>query len=131
MCRSAWPPHTPASNNRTPGTVCGAVLEKSPTSVVISTPTGVHHRFALDSLQSLEFYRGRTRSAGAKTGALWGVGIVGALIGAAVGGDEWNAVRLNAAIEHQGSGESYASRSTWNSSANRRTNIGVRIPVSF
>jgi hypothetical protein len=57
----------------------GVVLGKSSDSVVVSTPAGVHHRFAVDSLRSLEFFRGHTRPAGAKTGALWGLGIGTAL----------------------------------------------------
>jgi hypothetical protein len=146
----------------------GVVIEKSTDSVVVSTPTGVHHRFAVDSLQSFEFFRGHTRSAGAKTGALWGLGIgtalsvvsfgfagdansvsstraevalivwavsgygiLGALIGTAVGGDEWNAVRLKPTVEYHGSADASTPQNGWHSTASARAKVGLRIPVAF
>ncbi len=138
----------------------GVVLSKTPDTVVIATTAGVQHHVALSSLESMELFRGHSRSAGAKTGALWGIaiggilyapiaalaaesstsvgtaaagliwtstayGMLGALIGTAVGADQWDAARIAPVIDVRKTGSSAGE------SSGAIARFGMRVPVTF
>jgi hypothetical protein len=53
----------------------GTVIARTGDSLLVANSGGGQYRITASSLTSLELYRGRSASKGAKRGALWGAGI--------------------------------------------------------
>jgi hypothetical protein len=114
------------------GRVEGTVISRMGDSVVLATAQMTQIRLALGSVTSLDLYRGRSKAAGARKGALWtgaitapllilgeigdatlsdaekvgfvafGTGVwtgIGALIGMAVGAEDWSSYAFKPTVD--------------------------------